>query len=97
MIINCQISFIIANTFSEKEATFALRPISIFQADSSGEIVVFDQGCCPWKDHLFSIEEEQNITPAIKYVLYTDTAGSWRVQCVPVHLSSFKNRSVAVQ
>lgn len=60
--------------------------------DESGEILLLFPGHCPWKDHLLTIEEEQSITPGIKYVLYTDQAGNWRVQCVPVHGEGFTNR-----
>ena len=49
---------------------------------------------CPWKDHLFSVEDEQEIQPTIKFVLFTDQSGKWRVQCVPVELFSFDNRYV---
>ena len=56
--------------------------------------MVFDQGGCPWKDHLFQLEEELNIEKPIKFVLYTDQSGKWRVQCVPVSSNSFENRLV---
>lgn len=58
----------------------------------SGEIVVFESSGCPWKGHLFNIEEELEIFGEIKFVLYPDASGNWRVQCVPEELSSFKNR-----
>lgn len=59
--------------------------------DSSGEIVVLDQ-FCPWKDHLLELEKEMQIVGVIKYVLFKDSKGSWRVQCVPVNDNSFTNR-----
>ena len=62
------------------------------QVDPSGEIVVFKTGGCPWKDHLFNLEAELGIDPPIKYVLYTDQANKWRIQCVPEALGSFSNR-----
>lgn len=62
------------------------------KVDASGEIMCLSQGGCPWKDHLFTLEKELEISPLIKYVLYTDTAGKWRVQCVPKLLGSFENR-----
>lgn len=65
---------------------------SRMEFDSSGEIMCLVEGGAPWKDHLFSIEEELQISPLIKYVLYSDTNGNWRVQCVPVMLGSFDNR-----
>ncbi|KAK7098852.1 hypothetical protein V1264_003075 [Littorina saxatilis] len=62
------------------------------EIDSSGEIMSLAEGGAPWKDHLFSIEEELKISPPIKYVLYSDSNGAWRVQCVPLKLGSFENR-----
>ncbi|XP_022095011.1 UPF0160 protein MYG1, mitochondrial-like isoform X2 [Acanthaster planci] len=63
-----------------------------FEVDSSGEVLVFQQGGCPWKEHLFALEESKKIDKSIKYVLYTDQNGKWRVQCVPVSSNSFTNR-----
>ncbi|XP_050408759.1 MYG1 exonuclease isoform X1 [Patella vulgata] len=60
--------------------------------DESGEIMCFENGGAPWKDHLFSIEEELNIDPLIKYVLFADLSGQWRIQCVPLRLGTFDNR-----
>eukprot|EP00794_Sanderia_malayensis_P016632 gene16632-18322_t len=63
-----------------------------FEVDSSGEVVCFANGGCPWKDYLFCIEEELNLEPKLKFVLFPDQNGNWRIQCVPVGLSSFENR-----
>ncbi|GAB1605797.1 UPF0160 protein MYG1, mitochondrial-like isoform X1 [Argonauta hians] len=62
------------------------------QVDKSGEVMLLKNGGCPWKDHLLSLEQELVISPTIKYVLYTDQSGSWRIMCVPVELGSFTNR-----
>lgn len=62
------------------------------QVDPSGEVVVFSQGGCPWKEHLFSLEEELQVETPIKFVLYPDQNGQWRVQCVPAGLNTFQNR-----
>uniref|UniRef100_A0A4W5JWX6 Uncharacterized protein n=1 Tax=Hucho hucho TaxID=62062 RepID=A0A4W5JWX6_9TELE len=51
------------------------------QVDPSGEVVVFSQGGCPWKEHLFSLEKELSVDTSIKFVLYPDQNGQWRVQC----------------
>jgi uncharacterized UPF0160 family protein len=66
--------------------------IFILQTDPSGEIIVFPNGGCPWRDHLSDIEQEQNLSPNIKYVIYSDNNGHWRVQCVPARIGSFENR-----
>ncbi|KAK9478131.1 metal-dependent protein hydrolase [Lipomyces japonicus] len=58
--------------------------------DSKGRIVVFDD-FVNWKDHVFSLEKELNISGVVLYVLYSDGKG-WRVQAVPVTESSFQSR-----
>ncbi|XP_044299266.1 MYG1 exonuclease [Varanus komodoensis] len=63
-----------------------------FEVDPSGEILVFGQGGCPWKEHLFSLEQELDVKTPLKFVLYTDLAGQWRVQSVPAGLHTFQNR-----
>ncbi|XP_059170286.1 MYG1 exonuclease-like isoform X2 [Physella acuta] len=63
-----------------------------FDVDESGKIICLEAGGLPWKDHLFTLEKELDISPPIIYVLFTDDNGQWRVQCVPVSLSSFENR-----
>ncbi|KAM3842402.1 MYG1 exonuclease [Diretmus argenteus] len=63
-----------------------------YQVDPSGEVVVFSQGGCPWKEHLFSLEKELQVKVPIKFVLYPDQNGQWRVQCVPAGLNTFQNR-----
>ncbi|XP_023651030.2 MYG1 exonuclease [Paramormyrops kingsleyae] len=62
------------------------------QVDPSGEVVLLEQGGCPWKEHLFSLETELNVETSIKFVLYQDQNGQWRVQCVPAALHTFQNR-----
>ncbi|KAL8138870.1 hypothetical protein V2J09_004871 [Rumex salicifolius] len=60
--------------------------------DPSGEIVVMDR-FCPWKLHLFELEEEMKIDPPIKYVLYQDDRSKgWRVQAVAVAPDRFESR-----
>uniref|UniRef100_M4E9J8 Uncharacterized protein n=2 Tax=Brassica campestris TaxID=3711 RepID=M4E9J8_BRACM len=63
-----------------------------FKTDSSGEIMVLKQ-FCPWKLHLFELEQEMKIQPLIKYVIYQDERGKqWRVQAVAVAPDRFENR-----
>ncbi|KAK7915564.1 hypothetical protein WMY93_011325 [Mugilogobius chulae] len=62
------------------------------KVDPSGEIVMFSQGGCPWKEHLFVLEKELQVTTPIKFVLYPDQNGQWRIQCVPAGLNTFQNR-----
>lgn len=60
---------------------------------SSGQIAVLSQ-FCPWKDHLYTLEDEAGLSEDAKplYVLYQDSSGGWRVQCVSATPSSFNNR-----
>lgn len=39
------------------------------EVDSSGEILRLSSAC-PWKEHLYDLEEELHISPYIKYCLY---------------------------
>ncbi|XP_072104692.1 MYG1 exonuclease isoform X1 [Mobula birostris] len=62
------------------------------EADASGEIMILKQGGCPWKEHLFELEKELSLSTPIKFILYTDQRGQWRVQCVPETPTSFRSR-----
>lgn len=62
-----------------------------FDVHKSGEIIKLSK-FCPWKAHLFDLEEESVITPSIKYVIYQDTSNKARVQCVPTGRDTFENR-----
>ncbi|OVA14756.1 Metal-dependent protein hydrolase [Macleaya cordata] len=60
--------------------------------DPSGEIMTMNT-FCPWKLHLFELEEEMKVNPSIKYVLYQDDRSkSWRVQAVAVSPEKFESR-----
>ncbi|PHH65549.1 hypothetical protein CDD81_1984 [Ophiocordyceps australis] len=66
--------------------------------DARGRVLVFDAGAAapPWKDHLFTLEEEQGAeAEPILYVLSPENANpgsKWRIQCVPVAKDSFESR-----
>lgn len=50
---------------------------------------------CPWKEHLFEMEEQSSFPEAQKtlYVVYEDTnEKTWRIQTVPVSLNAFESR-----
>ncbi|XP_075485503.1 uncharacterized protein LOC142525197 isoform X1 [Primulina tabacum] len=60
--------------------------------DPSGEIMVLNR-FCPWKLHLFELEEEEKIDPSLKYVLYQDDRSKhWRVQAVAIAPDRFESR-----
>ncbi|KAL2609437.1 hypothetical protein R1flu_028010 [Riccia fluitans] len=61
-------------------------------AHESGEIMILKQ-FCPWKQHLFELEQEFQLNPTVKYVVYQDErSGSWRVQAVAVSPGMFESR-----
>ena len=62
------------------------------ETDPSGEIICFASGGLPWKNHLYDLEKEHKIDPLVKFVLYTDQGGMWRIQAVTVEGQSFENR-----
>ncbi|KAH0613087.1 uncharacterized protein H6S33_009467 [Morchella sextelata] len=60
--------------------------------DDKGRILVFERSI-PWRDHLFTIEEEKGIKGEAIYVLYGEgPEKNWRVQAVPVSKDSFESR-----
>jgi len=64
-----------------------------FKAHESGRIIIFDKGSCPYKEHLYTLETEQNIMGQILFALFPDEAnGNWRVQPVPPQKEPFKQR-----
>jgi len=62
-----------------------------FDTDASGEILVLSQ-FCPWKEHLYAIEKENQAEGQIKFVLFTDSSTKWRVSTVSVTSTSFEFR-----
>ncbi|CAL8464428.1 g3963 [Coccomyxa elongata] len=62
------------------------------EVDPSGEIIQLSR-VCPWKEHLYDLEEELDLEKPIKFCVYEDErAHSWRVQAVSVSAGSFENR-----
>ena len=62
------------------------------ETDSSGEIICFPTGGLPWKGYLYEFEKLLKLEKLIKFVLYTDQGGMWRVQAVTVEGKAFENR-----
>lgn len=44
------------------------------------------------RNHLYELEKQYDIDPLVKFVLYTDQAGMWRVQAVTIEGKQFENR-----
>jgi len=62
-------------------------------AEDEHEAMLILESNCPWKEHLFELEEKLGFDGKILYVLYEDrNEKTWRIQCVPVKLDSFESR-----
>ncbi|KAM9910230.1 hypothetical protein OXX69_004681 [Metschnikowia pulcherrima] len=62
-----------------------------YNVHPSGEVLMLDN-FCPWKEHLYAIEKENNAQGDIKFVLFQDSGASWRISTVSVTSSSFEFR-----
>ncbi|CAD7700207.1 unnamed protein product [Ostreobium quekettii] len=60
--------------------------------DSSGEIMQLKR-YCPWKEHLYDLEEASGVSGQVKYCLYEDDREHvWRIQAVSVSPGSYISR-----
>jgi uncharacterized UPF0160 family protein len=66
--------------------------IKRFESDSSGKIIVLENGGLPWRNHLYDLEKVHQLDPLIHFVLYPDISGMWRVQAVTMEGMGFQNR-----
>jgi uncharacterized UPF0160 family protein len=57
----------------------------------SGSIIVLSR-FCPWKEHLYDIEEKAGCSGAVKFVLFKDSSDKWRVSTVSTTATSFEFR-----
>ncbi|XP_058450003.1 MYG1 protein [Malaya genurostris] len=55
---------------------------------SSGAILELEHSC-PWKEHLYELEETYDIAGIPKYVIFFNKENDWRVICVPLQPASF--------
>eukprot|EP00933_Yihiella_yeosuensis_P016247 TRINITY_DN13957_c2_g1_i1.p1 TRINITY_DN13957_c2_g1~~TRINITY_DN13957_c2_g1_i1.p1 ORF type:complete len:364 (-),score=91.78 TRINITY_DN13957_c2_g1_i1:194-1285(-) len=64
-----------------------------YKVHPSGEVMILPR-FCPWQEHLFDLEEEDESkrTPLVKYVLFMDSRGGWRIQAAPKVRGSFELR-----
>ncbi|XP_059688816.1 MYG1 exonuclease [Gavia stellata] len=63
-----------------------------FEVDASGVVLELPQGGCPWKEHVFSLEQELALPEPLQLVLFPDRSGQWRVQSVPAGPHTFQSR-----
>ncbi|KAI0911282.1 putative UPF0160 protein C27H6.8 [Ustulina deusta] len=75
------------------QAAYAKR----LEFDAGGRVMVLEGQAVPWKDHLYTLEEEQKTEDQNKvlYVLYPEKPtpdAKWRIQAVPVSKDSFQSR-----
>lgn len=95
------------NSWLPARATVRGAYESRFDAHPSGRVMLLPKGGVPWKEHLYNLEqeapgmpttapsEEPRLGKEVYYVLYpesSDPSANWRIQCVPVHESSFESR-----
>jgi len=60
--------------------------------DPSCQIMRLDT-VCPWKEHLYDLENEMGLAKPVLFCLFEDTREKkWRIQAVSVSSSSFANR-----
>ncbi|KAI6092155.1 metal-dependent protein hydrolase [Hypoxylon rubiginosum] len=65
------------------------------QFDPEGRIMVLEGQAVPWKDHLYTLEEQEGTDKKVLYVLYPEKpvpGAKWRIQAVPVTKDSFQSR-----
>ncbi|KAI1396707.1 metal-dependent protein hydrolase [Hypoxylon fuscum] len=65
------------------------------QYDAEGRIMVLEGQAVPWKDHLYTLEEQEGTDKKVLYVLYPEKpvpGAKWRIQAVPVNKDSFQSR-----
>ncbi|KAI1762176.1 metal-dependent protein hydrolase [Hypoxylon sp. FL1150] len=65
------------------------------QFDPEGRIMVLEGQAVPWKDHLYTLEEQEGTDKKVLYVLYPEKpvpGAKWRIQAVPVSEGSFQSR-----
>ena len=53
------------------------------QVHPSGKIIELSNGGCPYKSHLYDLEEEQGIEGDILYALFPDTNGKEKKPKLP--------------
>ena len=62
--------------------------------DTKERLMLFPRGC-PWKDHLYTLEAQQQDEQKVLFVLYPESeheGAKWRVQAVSVSKDSFESR-----
>jgi len=62
------------------------------EVHGSGEVMKLPSGGLPWKEHLYLLEREACLEHLVKFVLFVDATGLWRVQAVTVEGKHFENR-----
>lgn len=84
---------LVARALDESEAD-AAKLGSGADARARRQLLLLDGGGCPWQAHLLSLERERGVRAAesVKYALYEDNKGQWRVQAVPQEEGSFHSK-----
>lgn len=59
-----------------------------YNVHKSGEIIELSS-MCPWKDHLFDLESENDLVGVTKFVLFSSSDTDFRATGVPINSGSF--------
>ncbi|KAJ1617000.1 metal-dependent protein hydrolase [Pavlovales sp. CCMP2436] len=83
---------LVADALAETEVAAAALPAA--EARVRKQLLQLDGGGCPWQGHLLALEEERKVplALAVKYVLYADSRGQWRVQATPTEEGGFHSK-----
>lgn len=57
----------------------------------SGEVICLKTSC-PWKQHLYELERAHSVPVLVKFALFQDNSGMWRMQAVTAEGTAFTNR-----
>ena len=66
------------------------------QESEEGSQIITLNTFCPWASHMYEIEEELKLEPKIKYAVFQDKNGTWRVRAVNDTDTSFGLRLVLI-
>lgn len=64
-----------------------------FEVDESGKMILLPNGGVPWKEHLFALEKELEVSGLVYTIFQDKLSETWRVQAIPIdEHSAFENR-----
>lgn len=91
-----QLSFIV-NSYIPAYSRVHNAFINRLNINKSGRIMLLEGNGCPWKEHLYRIEEKYNLSGQVQFVLIETSHEGYRVCTVPESPGSFKFRKGLVK